>query len=149
MSKNNRGQYVNGPPTDKPAFSPIGKKKRALKLCVSTLFWWLRGQDLNLRPPGYENLTVQRKLSRFVCSDAFPFQVLRCLLCQLYKIVPYVVNRAFAFWGQFWGQINKLWAPLIKYILKLSDVVFMLSQIKCPSSSLQHIANMLLDSLLI
>ena len=67
---------------------------------------WLRGQDLNLRPPGYENFTVQRKLSRFVCSDAFPFQALRCLLCQLYKIVPYVVNRAFAFWGQFWGQTD-------------------------------------------
>ena len=38
LFKNNRGQYGNGPPTDKPAFFAKGKKKRALELCVLTLF---------------------------------------------------------------------------------------------------------------
>ena len=59
---------------------------------------------MNLRPPGYENCTHLRKLFVFVRSDALPSQQPEVNLCQLYKIVPAVVNRAFTFWGQFWGQ---------------------------------------------
>ena len=87
--------------------------KKARKRLVCGLFrpyiffvkaTWLRGQDLNLRPPGYENYTNLRKLFVFVRSDALPSQQPKVNLCQLYKIVPAVVNRAFTFWGQFWGR---------------------------------------------
>ena len=82
---------------------------------------WLRGQDLNLRPPGYEKITIWSKLSCFVRSDALASQVPRYLLCQLYKIVPRVVIRSFAFWGRFWGQgvryLSTVYSRLLSIVL--------------------------------
>ena len=67
--------------------------------------WWLRGQDLNLRPPGYEKSTIYRYLCYFVPFGRQSSHNTRSILCKSYYIVPLCVNRYFPFWGQFWGQI--------------------------------------------
>ena len=135
--------------TSKSPFFGVTTKKKGCDIFFVTACW-LRGQDLNLRPPGYEKSTIDRCTLYFVPVGRQSSHNARSILCKSYYIVPLCVTRYFPFWGQFWGQINKLLGTLwILYILKSSDVVLMLSQIKCSSSSFQHIADMLLDSLLI
>ena len=79
-------------------------KKSTLKLMFQRA-WWLRGQDLNLRPPGYENSTSHRYILCFVPFGRQSSHNARSILCKSYYIVPLCVTRYFPFWGQFWGQL--------------------------------------------